>query len=68
MATVVLRSIRARGHFAYSRADFETAVRLLADRSLRFDRVDEMPLSDGAVAFENLARRPSEFTKVLLRP
>ena len=55
-------------NLVYSRADFETAVRLLADRSLRFDWVDEMPLRDGAVAFENLARRPSEFTKVLLRP
>jgi hypothetical protein len=68
MATLVRRSIRVRGHFAYSRADFETALRVLEDRSLRFDWVNEAPLREGAFAFENLAGRPSQFTKVLLRP
>jgi threonine dehydrogenase-like Zn-dependent dehydrogenase len=68
MATVVRRSIRVRGHFAYCRAEFEMAVRLLADRSFNFNWVDEVALSDGAVAFEKLAHRPSQFTKLLLRP
>jgi threonine dehydrogenase-like Zn-dependent dehydrogenase len=68
MASVVRRAIHVRGHFAYTREDFATALRILEDRSMRFGWVDELPLSDGALAFENLARRPSEFTKVLLRP
>ena len=68
MATVVRRAIRVRGHFAYSRADFGAALDILGDPSLGFEWVDEVPLSEGSVAFENLAQRPAQFTKVLLRP
>lgn len=68
MAAVVRRTIRVRGHFAYSRADFETALDVLSDPSLGFEWVDEAPLSEGHVAFANLAERPAQFIKVLLRP
>jgi threonine dehydrogenase-like Zn-dependent dehydrogenase len=68
MATVVRRAIRVRGHFAYSRADFAAALDVLGDPNLGFEWIDEVPLSEGPVAFENLAQRPAQFTKVLLRP
>jgi threonine dehydrogenase-like Zn-dependent dehydrogenase len=68
MATVVRRAIRLRGHFAYSRADFDAALEVLADESLSFAWVEELPLSEGAAAFYDLAERPAQFTKVLLRP
>jgi threonine dehydrogenase-like Zn-dependent dehydrogenase len=68
MATVVRRAIRVRGHFAYSRAHFDAALDVLRDHSLSFEWIDEVPLSDGALAFRHLAERPAQFIKVLLRP
>ena len=68
MSTVVRRSIRVRGHFAYSRADFDAALDLLRDPVLSFEWVEERPLSEGELAFHDLAEFPAQFTKVLLRP
>ena len=68
MAVVVRRAIRLRGHFAYSRADFQEALDILSDPNPAFDWIDEVPLGDGPEAFANLVDRPARFTKVLLRP
>ena len=68
MAVVVRRAIRVRGHFAYSRADFQEALDILSDPNPAFDWIDEVPLGDGPEAFANLVDRPARFTKVLLRP
>jgi L-iditol 2-dehydrogenase len=68
MAEIVRRSIRVRGQFAYSRAEFAEAVDILAAGDLVLDWVVERPLSEGAAAFADLVDRPEEVTKVLLRP
>lgn len=68
MAVVVRRMIRVRGHFAYSRTDFDTALDVLSDSTLPVEWVSDLPLSDGAAAFRNLDERPAQFTKILLRP
>jgi threonine dehydrogenase-like Zn-dependent dehydrogenase len=68
MAVVVRRAIRMRGQFAYSRAEFAAALDVLADGDLDLSWIDEAPLDGGVEAFANLVDRPSEFTKVILRP
>ncbi|HET8605443.1 MAG TPA: alcohol dehydrogenase catalytic domain-containing protein [Gaiellaceae bacterium] len=68
IATLVRRSIRLRGQFAYSRTDFAAALELLAAGDLDLAWVDEAPLADGARAFAELVDRPGEHSKVLLRP
>jgi 2-desacetyl-2-hydroxyethyl bacteriochlorophyllide A dehydrogenase len=67
MAAVVRRAVHVRGQFAYSRADFATALDVLAAGDLDLAWVDEAPLEDGAQAFANLVDRPAEFSKVVLR-
>jgi threonine dehydrogenase-like Zn-dependent dehydrogenase len=68
MAGLVRRAIVARGQFASSRADFADALDILAQGDLDVGWVQQAPLTAGALAFENLVDRPSEFTKVVLRP
>lgn len=68
MATVVRRAIRVRGHFAYSRADFQESLDILGDPNLAFNWIDEVPLRDGPEAFADLAERPERYLKVVLRP
>jgi threonine dehydrogenase-like Zn-dependent dehydrogenase len=68
MATLVRRSVRLRGQFAYSRADFAAALDLLGAGDLDLGWVEEAPLAAGAQAFADLVERPGEHSKVLLRP
>ena len=68
MAEIVRRSIRLRGQFAYTRADFAEALEILSVGDLDLAWVVERSLSDGARAFADLVDHPTEFIKVLLRP
>jgi threonine dehydrogenase-like Zn-dependent dehydrogenase len=68
MAVLVRRAIALRGQFAYSRADFATAVEILAEGDLDLDWLSWADLADGADAFANLVDRPSQYTTVILRP
>jgi threonine dehydrogenase-like Zn-dependent dehydrogenase len=68
MANLVRRSIRLRGQFAYSRADFQRAVDILAEDDLDLSWLTDSALADGAGAFANLVERPAEFSKVVLTP
>ncbi len=68
MAVLVRRSIRLRGQFAYSRADFQEAVEILAEDDLDLSWLSDAALADGAQAFANLVDRPAEFSKVVLAP
>ena len=68
MALLVRRSIRLRGQFAYSRAEFQEAIDILAAGDLDLGWLDDAPLSAGAEAFANLVDRPAEFSKILLDP
>ena len=68
MAVLVRRSIRLRGQFAYSRADFQEAVEILAEDDLDLSWLTDSALSEGAAAFANLVDRPAEFSKVVLVP
>jgi L-iditol 2-dehydrogenase len=66
MATLVRRAIRLRGQFAYTRAEFQQAVDILAEGDLALDWTTDAALADGAEAFANLVERPAEFSKVVL--
>jgi threonine dehydrogenase-like Zn-dependent dehydrogenase len=68
MATVVRRSIRLRGQFAYTRADFQQAVEILAEGELDLSWLTDAPLAEGAQAFADLVERPAQFSKVVLAP
>ena len=68
MVVLVRRAIALRGQFAYSRADFATAVAILAEGDLELDWLSSASLADGADAFANLVDRPAQYTKVILHP
>jgi threonine dehydrogenase-like Zn-dependent dehydrogenase len=66
IADLVRRAIVVRGHFAYTRDDFATALRMLAERPLASDWVELMPLGAGADAFARLSESPPRATKIML--
>jgi threonine dehydrogenase-like Zn-dependent dehydrogenase len=67
VADLVRRGITVRGHFAYSPADFEAALALLAETPPPLDDwVDALPLEDAARGFERLVAEPEHYTKVLV--
>jgi threonine dehydrogenase-like Zn-dependent dehydrogenase len=68
VAELVRRSLRLRGHFAYTRAEFAEALGLLAEGRLATDWLEVMPLEDGLAAFSRLADTPDGTAKILLRP
>ena len=68
VAELVRRSLRLRGHFAYTRAEFAEALALLAEERLASDWLQVMPLEDGLAAFSRLADTPDGAAKILLRP
>jgi threonine dehydrogenase-like Zn-dependent dehydrogenase len=68
MAVLVRRAIRLLGQFAYSRADFQKAVEILAEDDLDLSWLTDAALAEGAQAFANLVERPAEFSKVVLAP
>jgi threonine dehydrogenase-like Zn-dependent dehydrogenase len=68
MADLVRRSIRVRGQFAYTRAEFAEALALLAANGLPAEWIEVMPLADGLAAFSRLADAPDATAKILLQP
>ncbi len=63
---LVRRAITLRGHYAYTRADFDAALALLAEHPPSLDWVTVMPLRDGAEAFRRLVEEPAGTIKALL--
>ena len=68
VADLVRRSIRVRGQFAYTRAEFTDALALLADDPLPGEWLEVMPLDDAPAAFARLADAPDGTAKILLKP
>jgi threonine dehydrogenase-like Zn-dependent dehydrogenase len=64
---LVRRGIALRGHYAYTRSDFESALAELAERPPPVDWVTTLPLDDGAEGFRRLVNEPGTTTKVFLR-
>jgi threonine dehydrogenase-like Zn-dependent dehydrogenase len=68
VADLVRRSIRLRGQFAYTRAEFAEALELLARDGLSTEWLEIMPLEQGLAAFSRLADAPDATAKILLQP
>lgn len=65
-ADLVRRGVTLRGHYAYTRTDFEEALAFLAESPPPLDWLTVMELSEGAEGFRRLVEEPSSVTKVLL--
>jgi threonine dehydrogenase-like Zn-dependent dehydrogenase len=65
-ADMVRRGISVRGHYAYTRRDFEGALDFLATNPLPLEWLTVMDLEEGAEAFRRLVEQPSSVTKVVL--
>jgi L-iditol 2-dehydrogenase len=65
---LVRRGVGVRGHYAYTRRDFEDALALLAASPPPVDWVTVLGLADGAEGFRLLVEEPSIATKILLTP
>ena len=65
---LVRRGVTVRGHYAYTRRDFEDALALLAASQPPVDWVTVLGLSEGAEGFRLLVEEPSAATKILLTP
>ena len=63
---LVRRGVTVRGHYAYTRRDFEDALTLLAQSPPPLDWLTVMGLSEGAEGFRLLVEEPASVTKVLL--
>jgi threonine dehydrogenase-like Zn-dependent dehydrogenase len=68
VADLVRRSIRVRGQFAYTRAEFAEALALLAADGLPTGWLEVKPLTEGPAAFARLADAPDATAKILLQP
>jgi threonine dehydrogenase-like Zn-dependent dehydrogenase len=68
VADLVRRSIRLRGQFAYTRAEFAEALEVLARDGLPTEWLEIMPLEQGLAAFSRLADAPDATAKILLQP
>jgi L-gulonate 5-dehydrogenase len=65
---LVRRGVTVRGHYAYTRRDFEDSLALLADSPPPVDWLTVLGLADGAEGFRVLVEEPSTATKILLTP
>jgi threonine dehydrogenase-like Zn-dependent dehydrogenase len=65
---LVRRGVTLRGHYAYTRGDFEDALALLAASPPPVDWVTVLTLAEGAEGFRVLVEEPAAATKVLLTP
>jgi threonine dehydrogenase-like Zn-dependent dehydrogenase len=65
---LVRRGVAVRGHYAYTRRDFEDALALLAAAPPPVDWLTVLALADGAEGFRRLVEDPASVTKVLLTP
>lgn len=63
---LVRRGVALRGHYAYTRADFEAALAMLAEHPPDLDWLTVFPLEDGAEAFRRLVEEPADTVKALL--
>jgi threonine dehydrogenase-like Zn-dependent dehydrogenase len=63
---MVRRGITLRGHYAYTRVDFDSALAMLAEAPPGLDWLTVMPLADGAEAFRRLVEQPDRTIKALL--
>lgn len=63
---LVRRGLSLRGHYAYTRQDFDAATRLLERLELPDGWTTDYALADGARAFEDLVERPEQVTKAIL--
>jgi threonine dehydrogenase-like Zn-dependent dehydrogenase len=66
MGDLVRRGIGVRGHYAYTRADFEAALELLVDAPPPIDWIDVVGLDEAAEGFRRLVEEPDSVTKVLV--
>ena len=64
---LVRRGISIRGHYAYERGDFDTAISLLATAPPQLDGLPILPLGQGAEAFRRMTSDLDSAVKVLLR-
>ncbi|MDQ3867841.1 MAG: alcohol dehydrogenase catalytic domain-containing protein [Actinomycetota bacterium] len=67
-ADLVRRGVSLRGHYAYTREDFEAALALLATAPPPVDWITALALDDGAEGFRRLVHEPDTATKVVLTP
>ena len=63
---MVRRAITLRGHYAYTRADFDAALALLAEHPPPLHWLTTLPLGEGAEAFRRLVEEPAGTIKALL--
>lgn len=63
---MVRRGITMRGHYAYTRADFDAALQTLAEHPPDLGWLTTLPLSEGAEAFRRLVEEPDATVKALL--
>jgi L-iditol 2-dehydrogenase len=66
VGALVRQAITLRGHYAYTRADFDAAVRLLAEHPPPLDWMEVVGLDGAADAFERLVREPDATIKVAI--
>ncbi|MBJ6361487.1 zinc-binding dehydrogenase [Paenibacillus sp. GCM10012307] len=66
---IIRSEIRLTGAFAYSEANFRTALRWLEEGRIGLSEgIIEAPLEEGEAWFDLLIRRPGSISKVLLKP
>jgi len=65
---LVRRGITVKGTYAYTRADFEEALALLAKAPPSVGWLERMDLSEGATAFADLVAQRTNAVKILLQP
>jgi threonine dehydrogenase-like Zn-dependent dehydrogenase len=63
---MVRRGITMRGHYAYTRADFDAALQTLGEHPPDLEWLTVLPLSEGAEAFRRLVEEPEGTVKALL--
>jgi L-gulonate 5-dehydrogenase len=63
---LVRRGVALRGHYAYTRADFDAALAMLAEHPPDLGWLTMLPLADGAEAFRRLVEEPAQTVKALL--
>ena len=68
MGAIVRRGLHIAGIYAYTRADFEAALELLAAQPVPLDWVTVRPLEEAVAAFEALHGDPGSAAKVVFRP
>jgi threonine dehydrogenase-like Zn-dependent dehydrogenase len=66
MGDIVRRGITVRGHYAYTRGDFDAALALLESSPPPIDWVEVVGLDDAPDGFRRLVHEPDTVTKVLV--